>query len=209
MTARAAAHYVRDSKSTCCYCGVGCVTGGERTAVLMRAAAAAAPDPRLIAALDSIFGLDNNHTLTYEDVRRGIGRRVRVQAGCIEAVRLAGDTTAEPWLRELFENQEVVSNLGTLLLAPGARLEAKKPRGPVVCSCFGVSEREIRAFLETSAICDDPLRALQGVLKCGTNCGSCLPELKHLVGGRDMQQQASRLQASPCRLPEGDRLSER
>ena len=167
MTARAAAHYVRDSKSTCCYCGVGCVTGGERTAVLMRAAAAAAPDPRLIAALGFDLRLTINHTSRPRRLRRGMGRRRARQAGCIEAVRLAGDTTAEPWLRELFENQEVVSNLGALLLAPGARLEAKKPRGPVVCSCFGVSEREIRAFLETSAICDDPLRALQGVLKCG------------------------------------------
>ena len=38
MTARAAAHYVRDSKSTCCYCGVGCgviieAVGGRITGV--------------------------------------------------------------------------------------------------------------------------------------------------------------------------------
>jgi assimilatory nitrate reductase catalytic subunit len=46
-----------------------------------------------------------------------------------------------------------------------------------VCNCFNVSEREIDAFLAES----NSIAALQASLKCGTNCGSCLPELRRKV----------------------------
>ena len=48
------------------------------------------------------------------------------------------------------------------------------PKGRVVCSCFEVAESEIDAFVARSA----SLEALQATLKCGTSCGSCLPELR-------------------------------
>ncbi len=48
---------------------------------------------------------------------------------------------------------------------------------PAVCSCFGVGETEIRTAIAAGAT----LAALQGKFKCGTNCGSCLPELRRLV----------------------------
>jgi len=50
-------------------------------------------------------------------------------------------------------------------------------RGRTVCNCFNVSEREIDAFLAKS----NSITALQARLKCGTNCGSCLPELRSKV----------------------------
>ena len=55
-------------------------------------------------------------------------------------------------------------------------------RGRQVCSCFDVSESEIAAVLaRTLGPSDAVLRALQGELKCGTNCGSCLPEVRRMV----------------------------
>jgi assimilatory nitrate reductase catalytic subunit len=45
-----------------------------------------------------------------------------------------------------------------------------------------VSADDIGAHLKTSRGSDDQrLAALQGSLKCGTNCGSCIPELRRLV----------------------------
>ena len=76
--------------------------------------------------------LDHHDTLAYDDARRGIGRRVRVEAGRIDAVRLAGDIAAEPWLRELFDEQEAVTNLGAMLLAP---VSAAPVRRPAADSC--------------------------------------------------------------------------
>src|SRR5258708_2318395 len=50
-------------------------------------------------------------------------------------------------------------------------------RGRTVCNCFDVAEGEIDAFLAQS----NSLPELQASLKCGTNCGSCLPELRRKV----------------------------
>ena len=55
-------------------------------------------------------------------------------------------------------------------------------RGKTVCSCFGVSESAIG---DTLARCQgsevERLAQLQDALKCGTNCGSCVPELQRMV----------------------------
>ena len=68
---------------------------------------------------------------------------------------------------------------------------ARAPRAPAawrraarqVCSCFGVTETAIggAARSRARAPTSERLAALQGALKCGTNCGSCLPELKRMV----------------------------
>jgi len=50
--------------------------------------------------------------------------------------------------------------------------------GRIICSCFGVGETAIRRAIEEG--CDSPA-ALGAALKCGTNCGSCIPELKQLL----------------------------
>jgi assimilatory nitrate reductase catalytic subunit len=55
-------------------------------------------------------------------------------------------------------------------------------RGRQVCTCFNVVEPEIHAALETcQGAPDEQLAQLQNTLKCGTNCGSCIPELKRMI----------------------------
>ena len=46
-----------------------------------------------------------------------------------------------------------------------------------ICACFKVPESSIRAAVAAGAT----LAKLQKELKCGTNCGSCVPELRRLV----------------------------
>ena len=51
--------------------------------------------------------------------------------------------------------------------------------GVIVCACFNVGEKTLRA-----AIRDKGLKTHQEVgqcLKAGTNCGSCVPEIKALL----------------------------
>ncbi len=56
------------------------------------------------------------------------------------------------------------------------------PRGKVVCTCLNVSGDEIAACLNgMTGVTGDRLAALQAKLKCGTNCGSCVPELKQMI----------------------------
>jgi assimilatory nitrate reductase catalytic subunit len=50
--------------------------------------------------------------------------------------------------------------------------------GKLICSCFKVSEQAIVAAIADGA---NSATALGQQLKCGTNCGSCIPELNTLV----------------------------
>jgi assimilatory nitrate reductase catalytic subunit len=72
---------------------------------------------------------------------------------------------------------------GRLLLVPGARAPvAVQARGKQVCTCFNVAEPEIVSTLQScNGTPEQQLAQLQNTLKCGTNCGSCIPELKRLV----------------------------
>jgi assimilatory nitrate reductase catalytic subunit len=73
-----------------------------------------------------------------------------------------------------------------LLLVPGAKAPvAVSARGKQVCSCFDVSVSQIGAVLSAySGNADAQLAKVQDQLKCGSNCGSCIPELKRLVRAR-------------------------
>ena len=55
-------------------------------------------------------------------------------------------------------------------------------KGQQVCTCFNVTDMAITAHLKTCTSTPDGwLASLQGTLKCGTNCGSCLPQLQRMV----------------------------
>jgi len=51
-------------------------------------------------------------------------------------------------------------------------------RGPMVCACFGVSEGAIREAIDAGA-CD--AAAVGAAVKAGTNCGSCVPEIRKII----------------------------
>jgi len=70
---------------------------------------------------------------------------------------------------------EALSALEKLFGQPPATDAAAFERS--VCACFKVGEAQIRAAVAAGAT----LAGLQKSLKCGTNCGSCVPELRRLV----------------------------
>jgi assimilatory nitrate reductase catalytic subunit len=51
--------------------------------------------------------------------------------------------------------------------------------GPTVCACFGVGLKTIRAVFEADAA--TTIEDLGRLLKAGTNCGSCLPEIRRIA----------------------------
>lgn len=71
-----------------------------------------------------------------------------------------------------------ISRLRLRLLAPMAELAGlPQARGRAVCSCLNVGEEEIH----NAVAAGHDLAGLQAALKCGTQCGSCVPELRRLV----------------------------
>jgi assimilatory nitrate reductase catalytic subunit len=160
---------------------------GSRGGLLFRAAAHEAPDDALLSRIEGLLGLQAPDTLRYADRRRGQRRAARLarraDGARLEAFLLGGDTSAEAWIATVLREELPAQDYGRLLLSPGARAPvAVQSRGKPVCTCFNVTDLAIERQLRR---CDgspaERLAALQGALKCGTNCGSCLPELKRRV----------------------------
>jgi assimilatory nitrate reductase catalytic subunit len=160
--------------------------GRERTGVLFRAAAHEAPPDELLQKMEGLLGLGAD-ALRYADRRRGQRRAVKLERrngdARLEAFMLAGDTTAESWIKTLLQEELPAHSYGRLLLVPGAKAPlAVQSRGKQVCTCFNVSDAAINSHLATcGGTEDEQLASLQGALKCGTNCGSCVPELKKMI----------------------------
>ncbi|MET0311715.1 MAG: molybdopterin-dependent oxidoreductase, partial [Burkholderiaceae bacterium] len=163
--------------------------GRERTGVLFRASAHEAPPPAMLRKIEELLGLGTD-ALRYVDQRRGQHRAVRLERRgartLLEGFLLAGDTSAESWIRTLLQEELPAQSYGRLLLAPGAKAPAAVPtRGRQVCTCFNVGEAAIAGHLASCAgSADERLASLQGALQCGTNCGSCVPELRRMVNSQ-------------------------
>jgi assimilatory nitrate reductase catalytic subunit len=155
--------------------------------VLFRAAAHEPPPDALLERIEALLGLTGAEVLRYADRRRG-QRRAMLLAGSGEATRLqafmlGGDIRAESWLRTLLQDELSTQPYGRALLVPGAKAPTQLPeRSAQVCTCFDVSEAAITQVLAAcSGAADAQLAHLQATLKCGTNCGSCLPALRRIV----------------------------
>jgi assimilatory nitrate reductase catalytic subunit len=155
--------------------------GGEFACVMLRGRSDRSCEPALLAELDRAIGDDSLRAISYEDPARATAKRIWIDArGRIVGARLAGETAAAAWLKESMQNGVLIPP--ALALAPRpVGSAAAAPRGRIVCNCFEVSETDIRAAVGRGA----DLSALQRSLKCGTNCGSCVPELRRLCAGRN------------------------
>ncbi|MDO9468553.1 MAG: molybdopterin-dependent oxidoreductase [Thiobacillus sp.] len=164
----------------CDYAATG-LAGRDRDVLTLRLAHTQPLPESLLAELDAALGLDDPlAVMHYEDRPRGISKRVRVDGGKVTAARLTGETAAFDWLRDVIVDGIDAASLRAWMLAPVARPPAGGAgRGRIVCNCLNVPEPDILAAITAGA----DLAALQATLKCGTECGSCVPELKRLIAG--------------------------
>jgi assimilatory nitrate reductase catalytic subunit len=161
--------------------------GPQRTGLLLRAAAHEAPPEELLVQIEALLGLDDAGVLRYADRKRGQRRTARLQQTgahtTLTGILLGGDTRAEAWIRALLQDELPAQSYGRLLLLPGAAAPvAVPPRSRQVCTCFNVSAAAIESTLaQCNGSESERLATLQQALQCGTNCGSCVPELQRLV----------------------------
>jgi assimilatory nitrate reductase catalytic subunit len=147
--------------------------------VVLHASHAEAPSAEVIAHLDTLLGMvEGAPMLKFDDTKRGISKRILVENNQVTGVRLIGETLAADWLKQVMQEGQFTNELRRWALAPlSSPPTGQKPRGKIVCNCFDISENEIIETCEMGA----DFQTLQAKLKCGTNCGSCVPELKRLA----------------------------
>ncbi len=158
--------------------------GTDRVGVQFRAAGTEPADAGVLARIEALLDLAGTDVLRYADRRHGQWRTMRLDAGAGErrlgGFLLAGDTASAAWVRELLLQQLAAQPYGRLLLKGGAAAPAGlMARSAQVCACFDVCAAQIDGFLERdSGAAQEQLARLQERLRCGTGCGSCLPELR-------------------------------
>ena len=119
--------------------------------------------------------------LDYLDKAGGRYRAVHIIDNRLDTCVFIAPTFALPpraWLADLFGDNELSSVERASLLA-GRPGQGQPDTGAIVCACFAVGHDTLLA-----AIRQNRLRSTEQIgalLQAGTNCGSCLPELKALL----------------------------
>ena len=158
-----------------------------KVGILFRAAHTAAIAESVILQIKELLGIGDVDVMTYADPHAHQERTMHIErtaAGLrLSAFIMTGDIRSEAWLRPLLQDEQIIDSYGQRLLTPGpvAPVETEA-KGAQICTCFNVSEPQIVTVLRsTEGQPDARLTLLQQALKCGTNCGSCIPTLKKLV----------------------------
>lgn len=122
-----------------------------------------------------------HEVLRFSDPKNNHVRVAHIRDGRLESVIFlhpSADLSARSWLQERFDDEQL-EFADRLALLAGRPLGAGADKGKIICSCFQVGEKTILEAIHNGCESAD---ALGAALKCGTNCGSCIPELKGLVG---------------------------
>jgi len=118
--------------------------------------------------------------LEYRDAAMGRYRAACIHDGRLEAVFFIAPDQRLPereWLASLFNQMQLKpADLAGLL---AARPPKGADAGRAVCACFGVGEKTILNAIQTQGL--DSVEAVGQCLKAGTNCGSCVPEIRRLL----------------------------
>jgi assimilatory nitrate reductase catalytic subunit len=138
----------------------------------------------------ALFGADGEMA-EYVDEPRGGYRMATIIDGRLVGCLFIGpaDATPPPWeaVRALFETENVGETQRRAVLS-GKSTEGLVDPGPVVCACFGVGLKVIRTAIDSGGATN--VEATGVALRAGTNCGSCLPELRKILGQGRVTQTA-------------------
>jgi assimilatory nitrate reductase catalytic subunit len=116
----------------------------------------------------------------YRDPSGGVYRAASFAGDRIETCLFVGPARdAGDWgvVRNVFAAEALADDQRRMLLS-GKSMDGLANAGPIVCACFGVGRTTICDAIAAGA---NSAAAIGAQLKAGTNCGSCIPELKRLI----------------------------
>lgn len=124
---------------------------------------------------------DDADWLDFADVNAGTYRAVHMINERIEACMFISprpDLPSRSWLASLFA-KEKLDDMDRAGLLTGQPADPSADAGATVCSCFGVGRKTICAAIAKNKL--NTHQEIGQLLKAGTNCGSCIPELKAIL----------------------------
>ncbi|MDI1264172.1 MAG: molybdopterin dinucleotide binding domain-containing protein, partial [bacterium] len=116
----------------------------------------------------------------YKDFGGGVYRAAAFDGDRIDTCLFIGPARdAGDWnvVKDLFAADALANDQRRMLLS-GKSADGLANAGPIVCACFGVGRNTICDSIAAGARTPADIGAR---LKAGTNCGSCIPELKRLI----------------------------
>jgi assimilatory nitrate reductase catalytic subunit len=116
----------------------------------------------------------------YKDFGGGVFRAAAFAGDRIDTCLFVGPARdAGDWnvVKSLFAADSLSDDQRRMLLS-GKSTDGLESAGPIVCACFGVGRTTICAAIAAGA---GTAAGIGVQLKAGTNCGSCIPELKRLI----------------------------
>lgn len=159
--------------------------GRKRPLVVLRAATKLAIADAVIIELDQLFGMAGEEgAIVYADASRKVSKKAIARDGRLLGVRLAGEALAQNWLKRAMAEDELDAGMIRFALAPTAKAPGNITPRNIICKCADISDLQIEQELTGGA----NLLQLQDKLKCGTFCGSCVPEIKRMVASRTTKQ---------------------
>jgi assimilatory nitrate reductase catalytic subunit len=123
--------------------------------------------------------------IEYRDAAMGRYRAACLEDGRLEAVFFIAPDQRLPereWLASLFDKPKLETAELAGLLAARSRNGSVSDTGRTVCACFNVGEKTILNAIQTQGL--KTVEAVGQCLKAGTNCGSCVPEIRRLLEKR-------------------------
>jgi assimilatory nitrate reductase catalytic subunit len=127
---------------------------------------------------------DKVEWMEYFDAGSQRYRAARLVSGALESCIFIGpefNLPSRDWLAQLFE-QEVLDDNARSSLLTGKPAKGQKDAGRIVCACFSVGVNTIVDAIQSQHLTS--AEQIGAALKAGTNCGSCVPELKALLVGQ-------------------------
>ena len=162
--------------------------GRQTPLVVLRAASREPVSEDLLRKVDALFAMQTDvGAIFYHDASRFIAKKAIVVEGRLYGVRLAGESLAQIWLKQAMAEDELDASLIRFALAPSARPPVSVAPRNIICKCADISDVQIQAELDTGA----SLTTLQDKLKCGTFCGSCVPDIKKMLAAQQVAAQAA------------------
>src|SRR5689334_21754454 len=139
--------------------------------------------------------LTSDDLAEYKDFGGGVYRAASFDGGGIETCLFIGPARdAGDWnvVKDLFAAGPLGNDQRRMLLS-GKSADGLANAGPIVCACFGVGRNTICDAITAGA---HSAAEIGAKLKAGTNCGSCIPELKRLIaqtgtGGAEQRKLAA------------------